>query len=298
MQERNNPTQNEHFIPVMYLKNFSRTKYKKANKEKNLIWQYDLNSMKQIPDPVDVRDICFEENLYEIKDRDGSFIDQNLIEKTFKRFEDNAGRVIQEIIAKAQNENCLKCSTVLSEDDKTYLLIFLTALAFRDPQTIDSGIAFLQASNPEIDIREARNFTLWNMLPLSNDAEWNNNTIIRSALSMFCGMAFQIGMADSDIVITSDRPVIIWRSYDTEPNSRPRAVAFPLTSNLVLFLYPIESVDPMSGNCFFRMSDQQIKDIQANVAVYARRWIYSKDKLTDEQLETVRKTRERMQEKS
>ena len=57
--------------------------------------------MQQIPIQVDVQDICFEKNLYEIKDRDGLFIAQNTIEKTFGKIEDNTNRVIQSIRAKS-----------------------------------------------------------------------------------------------------------------------------------------------------------------------------------------------------
>ena len=66
-----------------------------------MIWQFNLKTMQQIPIQVDVQDICFEKNLYEIKDRDGLFIAQNTIEKTFGKIEDNTNRVIQSIRAKS-----------------------------------------------------------------------------------------------------------------------------------------------------------------------------------------------------
>ena len=142
-----------------------------------------------------------------------------------------------------------------------------------------------------MDDREARNFTLMNLLPLSGDHEWDKNTIIRSAVEMFSGMAFHIGFTDDDTIITSDRPVIQWPSHDNNLDHRPRAVAFPLTSRLVLYLFPIENVEQNERSCFFKMSKQQISDIQANIAVCARRWIYSKNMLTVEQLEIIKKAR-------
>lgn len=273
MANGKNPTVDEHFVPRMYLRGFSEIKGEKA-----FICQFDTNTMRQTPTSVKVEDVCCEKNLYELRDSDGSFIARNHIENTFGRIEDYTARVIKSIVAKSQNETCLNCSTVLSQDDKSYLTIFLTALLYRDPQTIEMGIRFLQASDPSMAGREARNSTLMNLLPSGVDPEWDKNTVIRSAIEKFSGMFFQIGFTDEHTIITSDRPVIQWPSHDNSDN-RPRAVAFPLTSRLVLYLFPIEKAEQNGVSCFFKLSEQQINDIQTNIAVCARRWIYSKKAL-------------------
>lgn len=293
MPNGNKPTVDEHFVPRMYLKGFSEIK-QKANKQKAYLWEFNLKSMKQIPIQVDVEDICYEKNLYELKDADGSFIAQNRIENIFGKLEGQTSRVIELIKAKSQNEQCLKCSTILSEDDKSYLIIFITAFMYRDPQTIKTGISILQSSNPDIDDRQARNNTLLNLLPTGIDAEWDENTIIKTAVKELCGMAFQIGIADDDVIITSDRPVVLYPPDKNEMYNRPKAVVFPLTSKLVLYLFPIETVDPIGRNCFIRLTEEQINDIQHNVAVYAKEWIYSRNPLTKEQLERVKEARERL----
>lgn len=256
-----------------------------------MIWQFNLKTMQKTPVQVDVQDICFEKNLYEIKGRDGSFIAQNTIEKTFGKIEDNTNRVIQAVRAKSENENCLNCPTVLSENDKSYLIILITTLLYRDPATIESGIGFLQESNPNMDDREARNFTLLNLLPLGLDTEWDKNTIIKTAVENLTGMAFQIGIADEENNITSDRPVVIWSPKEDEQHNRPRAVAFPLTSRLLLYMFPEESVDPIARNCFVKLSEDQINDLYVNTAVSARNWIYSRNQLTTEQLGIIREAR-------
>lgn len=139
MANGNKPTIDEHFVPRMYLRNFSEIKGEKA-----LICQFDTNTMLQTPTSVKVEDVCCEKNLYELRDSDGSFIARNHIENTFRQIEDYTARVIKSIVAKSQNEKCLNCTTVLSQDDKSYLTIFITALLYRDPQTIEMGIRFLQ----------------------------------------------------------------------------------------------------------------------------------------------------------
>ena len=281
------PTEKEHFIPRMYLRGFSELK----QSGKALIWQFNLKTMQQIPVQVNVQDVCFEKNLYEIKSKDGLFTAQNTIEKTFGKIEDSTNRVIQSIRTKSENANCLNCPTVLSEDDKSYLIILIASLLFRDPATIESGIGFLKKSNPNMDDREARNFTLLNLLPLGLDQDWDKNTIIRTAVEDLAGMAFQIGIADEDTIITSDRPVTIWPPKEDEQYNRPRAVAFPLTSRLLLYLFPEESVNPIARNCFVRLSESQINDLYGNTAVSARNWIYSRNRLTPEQLRMIKEAR-------
>lgn len=284
------PTVNEHYIPRMYLRGFSEIS--KSGKAK--LWQFSLKSMQQSTVQVGVEDICFEKHLYEIKGSDGSYIAQNTIEKTFGKIETNANRVIQSIQAKSKKENCLNCPSILSDDDKSYLAIFATSLLFRDPMTIESGIGYLQKANPDMDDREARNYTLLNLLPLGIDRDWDKNTIIRTALGNLAGMAYQIGIADEDVIITSDRPVVLWPPKEDEQYDRPRAVAFPLTSKLLLYLFPLESVDPIARNCFVKLSDDQINDFYGYCSVYARNWIYSRNPLTKEQLTFIREARSGM----
>lgn len=293
MPNVNKPTKDEHFVPRMYLKGFSNVQ-NKSGKEKAFIWEFSLKSMQQIPTLVNIESICYEKNLYELKNEDGSFIAQNRIENTFGKIEEQTSRVIGQIITKSQFKQCLNCQTILSEEDKSYLIIFITALMYRDPQTIKNGMSILQTSNPEIDDCKARNHTLLNLLPMGIDTEWDKNTIIRTAIKDLCGMAFQIGIADDDVIITSDRPVIKWSPDKNEIYNRPEAVVFPLTSRLVLYLFPIEKVKPIGRNCFIRLSEEQITDIQYNVAVNAREWIYSRNQLTEEQIKRVKEARKRM----
>lgn len=295
MPKGEKPTEDEHFIPRAYLRGFSEIKNINKKNEKALIWQFNLNTMQQIPVPVDVKDICFEKNLYEIKSDDGSFIAQNTIEKIFGRIEAQASRVIQSISDKSKSANCMNCPTVLSDEDKSYLTIFICSLLYRDPKTIENGINYLQEENSGINPRVARNFTLLNLLPLGLDPEWNKNTIIRSALNNLSGMAFQIGFSDNDLIITSDRPSVFWPPKEDELYNRPRAVAFPLTSRLVLYLFPLESVDPIARNCFIKQSKEQINDLWGYISAYARDWIYSRNPLTDEQLAIIKEVRRESQ---
>ena len=50
-------TEDEHYLPQMYLRGFAEIVGSK--KEKAFIWQYDLKTMRQIPNQISVKDVCF-----------------------------------------------------------------------------------------------------------------------------------------------------------------------------------------------------------------------------------------------
>lgn len=294
MQSEPEPTKWEHFVPRVYYKGFSEIK-RKRTKEILLAWATDVKLQDINNRQIDINDFCAENNLYELRNEEGEFIARNYIEKKFSRIEQEVGVVLNEIIEKAKNERCLECTSVLSEYDKSILIILITMILFRDPETISYGVRFLQQGNPEMDEREARNFTLMNLIPMGIDPEWDKNTIIRTAIEKYSGMEFQIGVAPDDVIITSDRPVIERKPDKNEIYNRPRAVMFPLSSRLCLYLFPVTDQSRIGRSSFFVLSDAQISDIQINIAVCARRWIFSREELTKEQRERIKEGRRRLE---
>ena len=143
-------------------------------------------------------------------------------------------------------------------------------------------------------MREARNYTLYNLLPLGVNREWDENTVIRTATERLSGMAFQIGIADEDVIITSDRPFVVWPPDENELYNRPKALAFPLTSRLLLYLFAMNEVEAINSSFFIRLSENQINDIQENVTVCAKKWLYSRNPLTEEQMNRVKSARNRL----
>ena len=286
MSENKQMTHSEHYIPQMYFRQFSENK-------KN-IYKYDANDLDKPPEIRSIDKICREKDMYEPIYEDGSYIAPNHIENRFGKIETKAGKVIEAIKAKAQNDKYLSCTSVLSDEDKSILNIFITALMFRDPDTIEFGIKSLQAANPDMSFREARNYTLYNLLPLGVDREWDENTIIRTATERLSGMAFQIGIADEDIIFTSDRPFVVWPPDENELYNRPKAVAFPLTSRLVLYLFALNDVEAIKSSFFIKLSEEQIRDIQENITVCAKKWLYSRNPLTEEQMNRVKSARNRL----
>lgn len=293
MPNGENYTVDEHFISRMYLKEFAEVRGS-GHKEKALIWQFNVKTLEHTPVQVNINSICYEKNLYELRNDDGTFIERNTIEMAFAGIESGVRKAIKSIKNRTQNEKCINCTTFLTDEEKSMLVIFITALMYRDPQTIERGISYLKENNPDLSDMQARNFTVLNLLPLAQDPEWNQNTIIRTAIANLNNMAFQIGVTSDDVIFTSDRPFVEWFSHDNELSNRPKALVFPLTSRIVVYMYPQEDIESIGWNYSFRLDEERIRDIQINIAICARNWIYTRERLTDEQIGLIKAARKRM----
>ena len=83
--QKNNITKKQHYIPQVYLRGFSREykPLKKVDDKRYTVFSYDLLADKQIEYAIPIKSICYEEFIYELRDRNGDFINVNYLEKTF-----------------------------------------------------------------------------------------------------------------------------------------------------------------------------------------------------------------------
>ncbi len=284
------PTIDEHFIPRMYYRGFSEIKTVRK-KEKAFIWEYDIKSKRQIPSQVNVNSICVKKDLYELKDNSGNYIARNIIENAFKEIEYAASIVINKIHDIASNSKVYTVNLSLSDKEKGILTILIVALKYRDPWTIEKGIQIAQELFPDFDLTSARNWVLSSLLPLGVNQEWDAGTLVKSALGRYVDMSIRIGVTCNDEIITSDNPIIERKPGEFEQCGEKGVVIFPLTSKLVLFLFPVGTNYPSVDEELFKLSNEQIMEIQKEVALYAHEWIYSREKLSEEQLKIIVETR-------
>lgn len=106
-------------------------------------------------------------------------------------------------------------------------------------------------------------------------------------------------------VSTSFEAGIIAKTMCANPGKVKRAVLYvpsgiknaPAIKNMRM-MFPIETSQQLERSFFFELTDEQIKDIQTNVAICAREWIFSRNALTEEQVERVKEGRSRWDIKS
>lgn len=122
MQE--NITKKQHYVPQMYLRNFSS--------DKKRVYVYD--SVKNEIRLSNIRDICEQNYIYEVRNDKGEFVFPqtiNLIEKTFSKVEAEDSAFLGKLLEKIENNTDSR--VILSKDEHDSLLGFSLLMVIRNP---------------------------------------------------------------------------------------------------------------------------------------------------------------------
>lgn len=293
MANGNNPTTDEHFVPRMHLRRFSERKLKKS-KPKDIIWAYNLATMKQFPDQIPIEDICFEEHLYEFKDSEGNFIDRNRVEKALSNYEKVFSVVIDQILRNAKNDKNLHTRCFLSSKEKVFLTAFMTLQILRYPSVLSIAEELLNDMFPDrLKANEARNIAVWSCLDAFIDGKFDveKESIFWRIASWFDDMAFIIGRSNKPVFFTSDRPIFLFHSKCDTINfimERPEKIIFPLSPTIALYMIPNCKKTRQNRNILKDLSDKSIQEIQWSIAHCAKEWIYSRYPISSEQLQIIK----------
>lgn len=121
-QKRKTSTKKQHYVPQMYLKNF-------AIDERCFVY----NPFKQKIEKNSIRNICEENYLYEIRNKDGVFLfpdSKNQFENALSQIEGQDAELLNNILSRVDEEdNCL----ILSNDERESLIGFSLLMLLRNP---------------------------------------------------------------------------------------------------------------------------------------------------------------------
>lgn len=296
MADGSKPTTDEHFVPRMHLRRFSERKQKKS-KFKDLIWAYNLTTMKQLPQQIPIEDICFEEHLYEFKDSEGNFIDRNRVEKALSNYEKVFSVTIDQILRNAENDKNLHTKCFLSSKEKALLTAFMALQILRYPFVLSSAEDLLNEMFPEqLKANEARNIAVWSCLDAFIDGKFDveKNSIFWRIVAWFDDMAFIVGRSKEPVFFTADRPIFLYHSkIDTIDFSmeRPERILFPLSPTVVLYMIPNSEKTHGKRNVLMESPEIFIQKVQRSIAQCAKEWIYSRYPITEEQLKLIKDAR-------
>lgn len=284
MPKGDNDTKNEHFVPRCYLKNFSD--------DRDMINQFDILSSNKISKPVPINSICCKKNLYEFKDENGDFIYRNLIENMLGTIDILLSNTINSIKRKAFDKRNLKTSCFLSLDEKLDLVICMSIQQLRTPSFINElENEFRRKYSEILEENSIRNMAILMSLPIYKVLDKNSKNLLFDYFDMFKNMAYTIGVAYEDCILTSDDPAILL--YDNS-HKKMEEVIFPLTSRLVLIMKPISEVPKGCKNKLVELNEEDILKINIRIVRTCKRWIYSKIALTDEQIKWIKEERSKL----
>ncbi len=281
MAQKNKPTSNEHFIPQCYLKQFSYD-----NKH---IYQFDIKSGKATPKPVSTDSICYQKNLYEFRDESGSFIYRNLIENQLCKLEIVYSRIIKSIKSKTACKKNYKTHSFLTKKEKMFLIYFIMIQQMRGPFIINETEREIGTKWGDIlDKCYVRNLTIMSLLPIYKKLFQTDNNIIFSKLHLFDEMSYLIGTTDNDSIFTSDNPVImLW----DDKLANLEEVIYPLSSRIILYMKPHNQTPKGFRNRMIHLESKDIEYINKVIVKLCKRWVYSKNALTESQIKWIMKER-------
>lgn len=275
MVEKTHYTRKQHYIPQFHFRNFS-------SMEKG-IYRYDLKHPDKDSIVVSIDSECCKKDLYEIYGENNTIISQNYIEDIFSKYESNISNAINHIKQKAMEASNLENSLFLTSEEKTTLLIYLTLEMLRSPEIIKIGKEqFLKATEKTIEEYEANNYALLSMFPLP-DVNIKENIVFFKLVEWFADKTFRVGVTDKNNIFLGDTP------YCFEAESKePDIAAFPLSSNIVLFVYPKKKTKIECRNRLFVMDEELIRIVQSSIVKVSNNWIYSYKPINKDEKEIIK----------
>lgn len=279
-------TSNEHYIAQMYLKRFAA----QESDSKVYIWQYSLKSMSHLPTDcaIKIDDVCCENDLYEMKDKNNKYIDRNSIENILSEYESVFSNLFDGIEEKATKAN-KTIFNFLNYQEQGLLKTYLILQILRFPFTINQAQEILMAK-PELslDSNEARNIALKYCLDAYISDEIDESNIYFRIYDWFSDKSIIFGKCDQEVIFTGDRPIYLQK----DNNNRIVKVVFPISSTLVLYMRPKNQKQKWNSS-LMRIDNEFVNKVQLVMAFTAKEWIYSRHKLSESQITVIREAMER-----
>lgn len=279
MQKKQQITKDEHYIPRVYLRGFSA--------DQNRLFAYRLKDGFQPPDPVSIRSICYEDNLYEIKNENDEIVAANHLETFFCAFEREFGKYRKQLEDKAFIEVNHHSLHFLSKEEKDFWRIYIAVQMMRTPQILQfvQGIAEEELQGL-LKANDVRRITLKTCLPFFQRIKEGDKSLLFDTIQGMNNMYFAVGVDNTDSIFTSDYPLFIMSPSQTVGSIEQ--VVFPITSRLVLILNGGKQKEAFKKNCLFSIQQEDLDIVKKSIADAADEWIYSKKPLTPREIELVK----------
>ena len=281
--KQKNITVKEHFIPQCYLKGFSP--------DKKRVYQYDMLNWKTYP-LTNTNEICCEDYLYEFKDGNGDIVIPNTIENALINYEGALKKLLIDITKKSHDVRNFHTRTFLSTKEKVLLIGLMSMQVMRMPDFIKIGEDTAKQMF-KIEQYQARNFSILTNLPIYLKLGSDDKTLFSLVANWFTDMSFMIFRSESHNIYTGDKPIYLYGKDKNNPDIdvKPEKVIYPLTSNLVLYMLPINKY-PEYRNRLIPITPRVLKEVHKSIAGTSKRFLYSFCPLTEEEIQEIREARE------
>ena len=295
MSHTNEPTHREHYVPRMYLRRFCEPP-KKKGKQAQQIWAYDIQKKCYCSMAID--SVCFETDLYEIKDASGNIVHQNQIENRLAQFEYRFSTVLTAIVKRTKYDKNLLTHCFLNKEEKAMLIWWLYLQIARTPSTITVAKNLAEELLPDLgESTDASNIAVWSCLEplIKGRIDMEKPGLFQKMAHWFTDMAFVIGRCSQPQLFTCDNPIYLFHpnkdavDFNTE---RPERIIFPLDPTAVLIMIPNNKENTGNRNIMINLTDELLKEVQWCMARSAKRWIFSRQRFSNTQITLIKSARE------
>ncbi len=267
------PTKKQHYVPQVYLKGFS-------NDGLHLFSYSFAENKGLIERNVPIESVCRKNYLYEMKDNNEEWIGLNYLERCFSNLEGMFSTHLNMLNQKAFNKYNYKTKCFFTSDEKAFWKLYISLQMLRTPKVLDTASTFsYEYFNNRITPNEANCIAFQQLFPFFKELKPNDKNGLTAFLEVLQPMSIALGVDYSGKIITSDNPVNIY-SKDKSLFSCEKII-FPLTSNLVLFLFGGQLQNNYDKNRLFEIKGNEVETIIKSVVCCADDFIFSKEPLDE-----------------
>lgn len=283
MNKEENQTHKEHYVPVVYLKGFS--------KDGKRIHYYDFRNDKATIEPVPIKSILYEKDLYEVRNSEKEIIYANRVEKVLQRLEIRFSTYLKRLQNKVFIPDNYRSNRFFDEDEIEFWITYTIIQLLRTPKVLSTAKEFLvEHLSDAVGEIKAENTALSYCMPFFSEISEDSVTAFNIFVKPLLDMKIEIGVVESnDVLITADYPVYIeapdWNGGEY------RKVIFPLTSKICLFFYGAEEKDLHMGNKLVPITSELFQDVIESMACRCESFIVSENRITVKQVKLFKNAR-------
>lgn len=227
--------------------------------KKPLIWQYDTE--KNISRQVDIKDVCKEKYLYELKSNN-KIVENNVnyLENQFGYFE----KKWDQILNKVENKESL------NERDIIYLYILIAFQTLRTPEVLNFSVKFIKNEANSLSLEQSNNLARLTSFLTTAFMGVDGEGIIEGVMGMLLTKEMTIYHSQKPFIINSNRPVLysILNKHKLEEYYRVNFY-FPFASNYCIAL--LNKVDEF----YCEIPDEMVDFLNIEIYNLEGRYIYS-----------------------
>jgi len=304
MPNGDNITKKQHYIPQTFLKGFSN--------DGKTICRYDLVKKKQ-QNCIPIKSVAYGEYLYEIRNKDGTFLNPNKIEKNLSQIESQFAKYKQRLENSVIYEHNYQTQCFLTPEEKRFWIFYIHLQMARREDSIKLVTDDFLKNLGYTTETDAKNAMLYSCMPFHRNIQ-SFQKFILGLFPVFDQANFIVGYDETESLFTNekagcyisngaiDRCIYGGRIY--MDLKRWRFILFPISSSIILQMYNMAVPENHHlkeyRNILFRLDKDNLYRAKKALAEYADKMILSPRPLSNadiKMIEEIQKNKEKAKRK-